>query len=44
MAVQYLSLPVGAAIALVFVGWDLLQILRGVPRAQRYAPVGGDTA
>jgi TRAP-type C4-dicarboxylate transport system permease small subunit len=44
MAVQYLSLPVGAAIALVFVGWDLLQILRGVPRAQRYAPVGGATA
>jgi TRAP-type transport system small permease protein len=44
MAVQYLSLPVGSAIALVFVGWDLLQIARGVPRQQRYAPLGVSTA
>jgi len=44
MAVQYLSLPVGSAIALVFVVWDLLQIARGVPRQQRYAPVGAVTA
>jgi len=38
MAVQYLSLPVCAAIALLFVIWDLLQIARGVPRQQRYTP------
>lgn len=44
MAVQYLSLPVGSAIALVFVAWDLLQITRRVPRQQRYAPVGASTA
>lgn len=44
MAVQYLSLPVGSAIALVFVAWDLLQIARGVPRQHRYAPVGASTA
>lgn len=44
MAVQYLSLPVGAAIALVFVGWDLVQIARRVPRQQRYAPLGAGTA
>jgi len=44
MAVQYLSLPVGSAIALVFVGWDLVQITRRVPRQQRYAPVAAGTA
>jgi TRAP-type C4-dicarboxylate transport system permease small subunit len=44
MAVQYLSLPVGAVIALVFVLWDLRQIARGVPRAQRYASLGAATA
>lgn len=44
MAVQYLSLPVGSAIALVFVAWDLVQIARRVPRQQRYAPVGAGTA
>ena len=44
MAVQYLSLPVASAIALVFVAWDLLQIARRVPRQQRYAPVGASTA
>ena len=45
MAVQYLSLPVGSAIALVFVVWDLLQIARGVPRQERYAtPIGASTA
>lgn len=41
MAIQYLSLPVGSAIALAFVGWDLIQIARGVPRVQRYLPLGG---
>lgn len=44
MAVQYLSLPVCSAIALLFVAWDLLQIARGVPRQQRYAPSGVSTA
>jgi TRAP-type C4-dicarboxylate transport system permease small subunit len=44
MAVQYLSLPVGSGIALVFVLWDLLQIARRVPRARRYAQVGSATA
>ncbi len=44
MAVQYLSLPVCSAIALVFVGWDLVQIGLGVPRQQRYAIGGVNTA
>jgi TRAP-type C4-dicarboxylate transport system permease small subunit len=44
MAVQYLSLPVCSAIALVFVAWDLLQIARGVPRQQRYASSNVSTA
>lgn len=36
LAVQYLSLPVSSAIALVFVLWDLVQIARGIPRQARY--------
>ncbi len=44
MAVQYLCLPFSAAIALVFVLWDLTQILRRVPHQRRYAPVGSATA
>jgi TRAP-type transport system small permease protein len=36
MAVQYLSLPVGSAIALAFIAWDLLLIARGMPREARY--------
>jgi len=44
MAVQYLSLPVGSGIALVFVLWDLWQIARRVPRTRRYAPASGATA
>jgi TRAP-type C4-dicarboxylate transport system permease small subunit len=44
MAVQYLSLPVGSGIALVFVLWDLMQISRGVPRSTRYAVIGAATA
>ncbi|HSD44789.1 MAG TPA: TRAP transporter small permease [Burkholderiales bacterium] len=36
MAWQYLSLPVGSAATFVFVAWDLAQILRGVPAAERY--------
>jgi TRAP-type transport system small permease protein len=44
MAIQYLSLPVGSLIALVFVLWDLVQIVRGVPRQVRYASIGAATA
>ncbi len=36
MAWQYLPLPLGAALMLVFAGWDIVLILRGVPRDQRY--------
>jgi TRAP-type C4-dicarboxylate transport system permease small subunit len=36
MAVQYIPLPLGIGLMAVFVGWDLIQILRGVPRNQRY--------
>lgn len=44
MAVQYLSLPVSSAIAMIFVVWDLRQIACGVPRQQRYAVAGVNTA
>ena len=37
MAWQYMPLPLGIGLMLVFVGWDFIQILRGVPREQRYA-------
>jgi len=36
MAAQYLSLPVGSAVTLVFVAWDLVEILRGKSAAERY--------
>jgi len=36
MAWQYLALPVGAAAMLAFVLWDLIQIVRGRPREERY--------
>lgn len=36
MAIEYLALPVGSAAMLVFVLFDLVQIVRGVPRAERY--------
>jgi TRAP-type C4-dicarboxylate transport system permease small subunit len=36
MAFQYLALPVGSTASLVFVGYDLIQILRGKPRKERY--------
>lgn len=36
MAWQYLALPAGSVAMAVFIGWDLLQILRGVPRSVRY--------
>jgi TRAP-type transport system small permease protein len=36
MAWQYIAMPLGIGLMGVFVGWDLVQILRGVPREQRY--------
>jgi TRAP-type C4-dicarboxylate transport system permease small subunit len=36
MSVEYLGLPVGSAATLVFVLFDLTEIARGVPRAERY--------
>jgi TRAP-type transport system small permease protein len=36
MAWQYMPLPLAAALMFVFVSWDLVQILRGVPREARY--------
>jgi TRAP-type C4-dicarboxylate transport system permease small subunit len=36
MAWQYMPLPLGMGLMGVFVGWDLILILRGVPRKQRY--------
>lgn len=36
MAWQYMPLPLGMGLMGFFVSWDLVQILRGVPRDQRY--------
>ncbi len=36
MAWQYMPLPLGMGLMAIFVGWDLILILRGVPREQRY--------
>ena len=36
MAVQYMGMAVGCTLMAVFVAFDLLQTLRGVPRNQRY--------
>lgn len=36
MAFQYMALPVGAAMSFVFVAYDLLQIIKGVSRKERY--------
>jgi TRAP-type transport system small permease protein len=36
MAIQYMGMAVGCTLMAVFVGWDLWQILRGVPRERRY--------
>jgi len=36
MAVQYLALPVGAALMGIFTAWDVVQIVRGRSRAERY--------
>jgi TRAP-type C4-dicarboxylate transport system permease small subunit len=39
MAVQYLGVPVGAALMAVFTTWDLLLTLRGYRREERYEVV-----
>jgi TRAP-type transport system small permease protein len=36
MAIQYMGMAVGCTLMAVFVAWDLWQIVRGVPREQRY--------
>jgi TRAP-type C4-dicarboxylate transport system permease small subunit len=36
MALQYLALPVGSAAMLVFVAFDVVQIVRGKSRQERY--------
>jgi TRAP-type transport system small permease protein len=36
MAVQYMGMAVGCTLMAVFVGFDVLQILRAVPRERRY--------
>jgi TRAP-type transport system small permease protein len=36
MAWQYMPMPLGIGLMALFVAWDLLLILRGVPREQRY--------
>lgn len=36
MAWQYMPLPLGAGLMLVFTGWDFVLTARGVPREQRY--------
>jgi TRAP-type transport system small permease protein len=37
MAWQYIPMPLGIGLMGVFVGWDLVQIVRGTPREQRYS-------
>jgi TRAP-type C4-dicarboxylate transport system permease small subunit len=36
MAAQYAALPVASVVTMVFVGWDLIEILRGRTHAERY--------
>ena len=36
MAWQYIPMPLGIGLMALFISWDLLLILRGVPREQRY--------
>ena len=36
MSSQYIALPVASLITMVFVGWDLTEILRGKSAEQRY--------
>ena len=36
MAIQYMGMAVGVSFMLIFVGFDWVQALRGVPREERY--------
>jgi TRAP-type C4-dicarboxylate transport system permease small subunit len=36
MSFQYMAMPIGSGAAMVFVAYDLFQILRGKPREERY--------
>jgi TRAP-type transport system small permease protein len=36
MATQYMGMAIGCTLMCLFVGWDVWQIARGVPRSQRY--------
>jgi TRAP-type C4-dicarboxylate transport system permease small subunit len=36
MAFQYMGMAIGSTAMMIFVGFDIWQILRGVPREQRY--------
>ncbi|MCP4561737.1 MAG: TRAP transporter small permease [Bosea sp.] len=36
MAWQYMPLPLSSALMILFIGYDLILILRGIPRDQRY--------
>jgi TRAP-type transport system small permease protein len=36
MAIQYMGMAVGSTLMMIFMAWDLWQILAGVPRDQRY--------
>jgi len=40
MAIQYMGMAVGCTLMTVFVGFDLWQIVRGVPRELRYPAEG----
>ena len=40
MAWQYMGMAVGCSLMTLFVGWDVWQIARGVPREQRYPSAG----
>jgi TRAP-type C4-dicarboxylate transport system permease small subunit len=40
MAWQYMGMAVGCSLMALFVGWDVWQIARGVPREQRYPSAG----
>jgi len=40
MAWQYMGMAVGCSLMALFVGWDVWQIARGVPRERRYPSAG----
>lgn len=36
MAWQYMGLPIGSGLMMLFIAWDMVMIMRGVPREKRY--------